>query len=66
LALSPRPQGLRWPMRTKKGPYSVPEGPREARRTKKCLIAVLKKGRKKEKQRVLGGLEGALPQIQKS
>jgi hypothetical protein len=61
LALGPRPQGPRGPLGAKKGPYSVPEGPREASRTEKCIIAVLKKGRKKEKQRVLMGFEGTLP-----
>jgi hypothetical protein len=55
LALGSRLQGPRGTVGEKKGPYSVPEGSREARRTEKCLIAVLKKGRKKKNQRVLGG-----------
>jgi hypothetical protein len=46
------------PKGTKKGPYSVPGGPREARGTEQCLIRVLKKGKNKK--------QGALPPPHKS
>jgi hypothetical protein len=43
----------------KNGPYSVPGGPREARRAEQDLIDVLKTGRNKEKR-------GALPRPQEN